>query len=328
MEKLEVQTGQKKEVVAYNESKFVEVGSKFAENIYLPKDYDVVGSMKALHLMCISSQSGDLTKLCSPVSIEMAIRETLQKGLNPIKKQCYPIKMGDKLVVMPSYQGNQRVVYSANKDVIKGSIFAQCVFKGDTIEDKITADGRRVILSHKQPPFAERSDEIIGAYATVQIKLNGKIVTDTELMTMKEIKSSWAMSRGNGDVHKKFPVEMSKRTVINRLCKRLYGWTDEEAEQNISSSGEFEIPSDSVYDIDTNETVIEVNEKDVVKVEETNDIPEGANVVDCVEIKEVTQKTEAGTYKIDYKVYLDNKDKYEKVEYIESEKKIIVKDKK
>lgn len=317
MEKLEVANGQKKEVITYNENKFVEVGTKFAQNIYLPKDYDVVGSMKALHLMCISSQSGDLTKICTPVSIEMAIRETLQKGLNPIKKQCFPIKMGDKLVVMPSYQGNQRAVYSSNKEVVKGSIFAQVIYKGDKVQDKIMPDGRRVVVSHTQPPFDERSDEIIGAYATVQLKLNGKVVTDTELMSIKEIKSSWAMSRGNGDVHKRFGGEMAKKTVINRLCKRLYGWTDEEATADLLEGDNNN--GTQTYDIQTEDTAEEIVVDDKPQVEVVEEKSES--------VAEAPAKAEDGSYVISYKEYLKVKDQVEKIAYDKDSKMVTVKDK-
>lgn len=60
---------------------------------------------------------------------------------------------------------------------------------------------------------------MIGAYAIVT---NDKGETDVEIMSMSQIKKSWAKSSSSQQlVHKEFPDQMAKRTVIKRAAKML-----------------------------------------------------------------------------------------------------------
>lgn len=44
-----------------------------------------------------------------------------------------------------------------------------------------------------------------------------------EIMTWAQIQQSWAKSRSKAQtVHKEFPDQMAKRTVINRACKMFF----------------------------------------------------------------------------------------------------------
>src|SRR5690625_7696181 len=46
-------------------------------------------------------------------------------------------------------------------------------------------------------------------------------------MTRKEIDASWGQSKTGQAVHKKFPQEMAKRTVINRAAKAFINTSDD-----------------------------------------------------------------------------------------------------
>src|SRR5699024_4303409 len=46
-------------------------------------------------------------------------------------------------------------------------------------------------------------------------------------MTRKEIDASWGQSKTGRAVHKKFPQEMAKRTVINRAAKAFINTSDD-----------------------------------------------------------------------------------------------------
>lgn len=49
-----------------------------------------------------------------------------------------------------------------------------------------------------------------------------------EIMTWDQIQKSWAKSRSkNQNVHKEFPDQMAKRTVINRACKIFFNTCDD-----------------------------------------------------------------------------------------------------
>lgn len=311
-------------IATYDDNKFVEIGQAFTQGITLPTNYDVQASMKSLYLMCVSSPQGNLIEKCTPTSIEQSIRQVLLEGLQPHKKQCYPVPMGDKLTILRSYQGAKRVAYN-NGDVVRGSIRSQVIYKNDKFVDRLLNDARRIIVKHEQAPFGERSDEIIGAYATFQKRVGDRIVFDMELMTIKEIQASWAMSRTSGTVHKQFPHEMCCKTVEARACKKLYSWTDEnvrvyEATGSVDVANEYGFVDNEVWtdnsqpqDIDITEYV--ENEEIVQDVEITEAIGEAVNEEDIQELQE-----EIGEIIIvDSKTYQDNKDKYERVYKEDSE---------
>lgn len=67
--------------------------------------------------------------------------------------------------------------------------------------------------------------KIKGAYAVVQF--NDDTPNYIEIMSMPQIKRSWAKTRTSGSVQKEFPEEMVKRTVINRACKLVINTSDD-----------------------------------------------------------------------------------------------------
>lgn len=218
------------ELTKYTEQKFLEVAKKFTTGeggIAIAPNYDVNAATKDLFLkvLDVKDKSGrPALDVVTPQSIEKSIRTMIIKGLNPIKNQCYPIVRGNQLQIQAGAFGNKRAMYSSNRDVVKGSMRSQVIYQGDTFEDKIMPDGRRELVKHTQPPFGKRSKEIIGAYAIVTYK-NKK--TDMDVMTIDEIRASWAKSQSGGTVHKEFPHEMAVKTVESRFAKKLYSSTDE-----------------------------------------------------------------------------------------------------
>lgn len=213
-----------------NEQKFMEIAQNYVAGptgIAIAPDYDVNAATKDLYLKVLSLQDKagrPALEVVTPQSVELAIRKMINKGLNPIKNQCYPIVYGNNLEVQESYFGKKRAAYTANREIVKGSIRSQAIYEGDVFEDKITADGRRELVKHTQPPFNKRSTNIIGAYAVVTYK-NG--FTDMDVMTMDEIKAAWAKSKTGGATHREFPHEMACKSVEGRLAKKLYNSTDE-----------------------------------------------------------------------------------------------------
>lgn len=213
-----------------NEQKFMEIAQNYVSGptgIAIAPDYDVNAATKDLYLKVLSLEDKagrPALQVVTPQSVELAIRKMINKGLNPIKNQCYPIVYGNKLEVQESYFGKKRAAYTANREIVKGSIRSQVIYEGDVFEDRIMPDGRRELVKHTQPPFAKRSSTMIGAYASVKYK-SGE--TEIDVMTMDEIKAAWAKSKTSGGTHREFPHEMACKSVEGRLAKKLYNSTDE-----------------------------------------------------------------------------------------------------
>lgn len=183
--------------------------------LVLPEDYVVGNALKSAYLQLQTVKDKNYKpamEVCTQKSIANALLDMVTMGLNPAKKQCYFIIRGNELTMMPSYFGNQMALkrLPSIKDV-----WANVIYEGDSIEiDNI--NGKDILKSHNTS-FQNRNNEIIGAYAVVEKNDGEKIYT---FMTKKEIDSCWNKSSSKDHtVHKEFPAEMAKRTVINRACK-------------------------------------------------------------------------------------------------------------
>ena len=274
------------EIVVYDNKAMCEIAETYltqdAKGIALPKNYDYKNAVSALYLQCVALKAADgspALEVCTPDSIKRTVQDMLTKGLNPSKKQCYPIVYAVKdkdtkeilcyeLQLQSSYFGNQKQAYTNNPDVVKGSIHGQCIYKGDIFEFTIV-DGRKVVTKHEQKFENIKNENIIGAYATVKFK-DGSTMSD--VMTMEEIKRSWAMSRAGGGVHSAFTHEMCIKTVTSRLAKHLNNVTDDEA--NL----EGEAPSISGGEIIYTD---DIPDADYVEVDETEYTDDNEEVSDA-----------------------------------------------
>jgi len=106
------------------------------------------------------------------------------------------------------------------------SIDASPIYEGDEVDYEME-NGRITNLKHKQKFGNINKDNIQGAYATITFDDDS---TYHELMTMDEILQAWGQSpmwgkeqtsEKKGSTHDKFKQEMTKKTVINRACKKF-----------------------------------------------------------------------------------------------------------
>lgn len=159
--------------------------------------------------------------VCTMGSVMKAMLDTVIMGLNPAKKQVYYIVYGNKLEAQRSYFGTM----AATKRVtgVK-DIWADVVFEGDTF--KIGKKrGSWVIQEHESGFENIDPEKIVAAYCTIEME-DGREYT--EVMNMAQIQKSWAKSRNpKQSVHKEFPDQMAKRTVINRACKMFFNTSDD-----------------------------------------------------------------------------------------------------
>ncbi len=192
---------------------YIELGG-----LTVPDDYNPVNSVRAGMLAILSTEDKNGSKaldVCEKSSVENAIMEMIQKGLNPLRKQCSFVVFGKTLKMMPEHSGN---IVMAQRNGLK-KIIAKVIYKDDDFDYEIDTDtGLTKITRHKQSMDNIRKEDIKGAYA---IMINDDGTVDAEIMTKAEITEAWKMAQGYPTkAHINFPGPMSEKTVINRATKR------------------------------------------------------------------------------------------------------------
>ena len=192
-------------------------------NIIVSKNYNVPNAMISLfnNVLSVKDKNNRMAlETCTPMSIQNAIAECIHKELTPSKNQTYFIVYGNELKSQDSYFGNTKRA----RDVAGVDIHSKVVREGDKIDSDVRADGT-MIIRHK-PNLLCLDKPIIMAYAVASDSVTGEVI-DSDIMSMTEIKKSWAKSKNGGSVSKEFPHEMARRTVTNRLAKHIINTSDD-----------------------------------------------------------------------------------------------------
>lgn len=191
--------------------------------LQLPENYAVGNALMTWWLALQSCEDKDhkpALQVCTKDSIANATLDMVVQGLDPGKKQCYPVVYGKELVCQRSYFGDEALLRRARPEV--AHIWAEPWYEGDQIEWEIKR-GRRIVTKHVQK--AENLGDlkkIRGGYVVVEDS-DGNVL-HCEIMTIEQIKRSWDKSKtyGKGKTfHTEQPEEAVKRTVIRRASKRL-----------------------------------------------------------------------------------------------------------
>jgi len=217
--------------------------SSFQTNgdLKLPSDYSAENAVRSAWLMLqetVDMNKTPVLQSCSKESIANALLNMVVQGLNPVKKQCYFVPYGGKLLLQKSYMGTIAIAKRVG-DV--NDIVANVIYEADEFEYEIDpATGRKKVIKHIQKIENIDLSKIKGCYAIV-IK-NDKTIY-TEIMTMAQITSAWNMgnARGNSPAHKSFADQMGMKTVVNRALKIVIGSSDD------SSLYEDEEPVESTF---------------------------------------------------------------------------------
>lgn len=242
-----------------------------------PKNYSVENALNAAYLMLqdmtVSVKSGNqyvykkALEVCTKQSIASTLLDMTVQALNPVKKQCYFIKIGDKLTLRRSYQGTMAV---AKRCGVK-TIVADVIYEGDTFKYH-KEYGVNIFDSHEQD-FENIDDEKIkGAYAILTMEDGSRYM---EIMNINQIRKAWKKGDGykkelekNEGVHLEFADQMAKKTVITRACKNF-----------INSSDDSDI-------LDAFNSTTENEDLDQVQENVAHDIEVNANAVDFTEVVE------------------------------------------
>ena len=192
------------------------------EGLVLPTNYSAENALKSAFFVLQGVEDKNhqpALQVCSRPSIANALLNMVIQGLSPAKTQCYFIVYGTELQMSRSYFGTQAVIKRLTN--VK-DIYANVIYEGDEL-DYENRGGKDYLLKHKTK-LENRDNPIIGAYAIVEKEDGDKPMT---IMTKKEIDASWSQSKTSQSVHKKFPQEMAKRTVINRAAKAYINTSDD-----------------------------------------------------------------------------------------------------
>lgn len=261
-------------------------------DVVLPPNYDVNDAVKALYLKTIQTvdkQKRPVLEVCTRESIEQVVQNYVSKGLNIAKNQCYLVCYGNTLTLQESYFGKQKEANAYAGITINSNV----IYEGEKVNIVVRPNGTKII--EHTPDFSKfDTNKIIGAYA-IAVNDKGEVV-DSDIMTMKEIRQSWAKSSSGGTVHKEFPVEMTRKTVIARLAKRFINTSDD--------STKFEVVNSDMGDY-------EINANDII-IEDSKPTPKKTQSINEQEMV-VEELGEEQTKEIPYSEFKNNTDKYRAV---------------
>jgi recombination protein RecT len=193
-----------------------------AGELKLPKDYSPENALKSAYIKLTENPDGKgaLLDKCDKTSVAEALLKMVVYGLTPQKNQVYFIPYGNKLNCNISYMGNIATAKRYNPNIV--DVKARAITKGEEFVFEFKQQtGAVEILKHTQTLESIGNKEVIGAYSLIYYKDGSFEVGD--IMNIEQIKQAWNQGamKGGSPAHKNFPDEMSKRTVINRTCKRL-----------------------------------------------------------------------------------------------------------
>lgn len=190
----------------------------------VPENYNVGNAVTAAYFMLTAVDFKTSTALIdkvTPESVAYALQDMCVQGLSAAKKQGYFVAYRDTLQWQRSYHGTKALIQR-----MKGvkDVWANVIWEGDTLDVEYVK-GKLTIKEHKHDWQAATGnvDDIKGAYAIVELEDGSQY---TEIMPMAQIKTAWSTSK-NDSVQKKYPQEMAKRTVINRLGKHFINTSDD-----------------------------------------------------------------------------------------------------
>jgi recombination protein RecT len=197
-------------------------------DIVLPPNYIPENAVRAGWLMLqdvVDREKRPALEVCTKESIANAFLEMVIKGLSVVKKQAYFVVYGNELSLDESYFG---AVSIAKRDAGVKEPKAVIIYKDDIFRYEILENGRKRVIEHQQEFKNIDNDKIVGAYSVVTYN-DGS--TDTEIMTLAQIKKSWEMggSKGISPAHKNFPDQMCAKTVITRSLKVAANTSDDSA---------------------------------------------------------------------------------------------------
>lgn len=202
--------------------------------LVVPQNYSPENAIKSAFLIMSQTKTRGqqpVLQACTPASISQAVLDMVLQGLSPAKKQCYFIATGNELKLFRSYLGSLVTAKRACPDVAKIDVLL--FHEGDTVDIFFDAGQHALMLDTEtyKTSLANQDAEITGGWGYA-VDRQG-LVLHSVVMTRKEIETAWDQSTNRGwrtnpgDPHRRYPQEMSKKTILGRLCKIMAGTSDD-----------------------------------------------------------------------------------------------------
>lgn len=226
------------------------------EGLMLPEGYDSKSAVQSAYLKLMELKDKNdkgVFEVCTRGSILNAVRVMVISGLYPDKTQGYFIIRGNQLTFMPSYFGMQMMI---KRDAGVKDVFAQVVLIGDELQTEIRHGEEYVVEgSHKRKRVWDGKtatmtrDTIAGVYAIVVMNDGSE---RHQIMDKEQIEKAWAQTSSKGqNVHNNFAEQMSQRSVINRIGKKLLNTSPDRHLQMVGQALNEAFPDDDNNDIFT-----------------------------------------------------------------------------
>lgn len=267
-------------------------------NRIISKNYNLTNAMVGMYnnVLTVKDKNGkNALETCTPLSIQKAIYTCIEKELTPTRNQVYFIPYGNELKEMDSYFGLIKMV----RDYCGINVTGDVVLKGDAIKVENRIDGTKVIYHQTSAESILNNEPIIGAYAVGTDIKTGRVV-DSDLMSLKDIKTSITYKGSIKETHKLFENRMLRKVPIRRLCNFFLNTSDDSKFGSYDDMLDEDNFIDCSYTINTEEQIkketskYEPAEEDVITANDLKlddidepavDIPEGAIEIDYNEVK-------------------------------------------
>lgn len=281
-----------------------------------PKGYPVGNAIKSAWVQL----SDPKFQGCTQQSVANALINMCTLGLNPSRNQCYFIKMGNNLVMLPSYFGKVTALKRIDGVI---DVVADVLYEDTDYDLSVNEFGLEEIKITKPCPLQNRKqDKIVGAWACIYLE-KGKFMYDKyyTIMTIEDIRNVWGMgsSGGKSKAHTNFTNEMAKKSVINRCIKMFVNTLTDDRYfvdaiiQSTNDEYKYEGANDEVFynkeyndkemkskKIEENRIIVDVNDTVEEKVEQKNKKETKNNIDDLANIdKMVNEKKELNKEKIE-----------------------------
>jgi recombination protein RecT len=237
------------------------IKNKIAGGLVLPQHYSYMNAVQASLLKLTEVQTRDkrpVLEACTAESIQSALIDMVQQGLDVSKSQGYFVAYGNKLKFMKQYQG---VVAKLSQFFPDYTPCPQVVHEGDVFEYAFDgATGRRYLTKHEQS-FLNLDNPFVAAYLYIPTKDGGQ---ELYVMTRKMIGEAWKKSNNKSyDVHKAFPIKMAQKTIINSaLTPLLQSMMETKGETNIYEGSEYDDEPSDAEEVEEVEVIDETQIED------------------------------------------------------------------
>ena len=178
----------------------------------LPKDFNKPRFVQ--NALSLVNSKPELVKDYGQAQVMAGLVRGAMLGLDFFNNECYLVGYGKTLNYQTSYRGQQKLIRKYAINPVK-NIYAEVVREGDTFDSGIEKNQR--YITFKPVPFNNKP--MVGAFAVCEFE-NGDMLI--EIMNMDELNAVRNVSKmANSGSWKSFPLEMYKKVVIRRLCKRI-----------------------------------------------------------------------------------------------------------